>query len=76
MKCIGRSLVLLLWSIILVNCGTTEPESNTIRIGVIASRTGVSAETAGTATTQAAQLAAQQINDAGGIEIDGVSYPH
>ncbi len=57
----------------LAGCTPKEPQINEIRIGVIASITG-SIPNVGKSTVEAAQMAAQEINDAGGLEVAGKKY--
>lgn len=66
------ALVLLVFSA-LTGCTPKEPQVNEIRIGVIASITG-SIPNVGKSTVEAAQMAAQEINDAGGLEVAGKKY--
>ena len=51
-------------------CSPTEPAQSELRVGVIAPITG-SIPGVGLSTVNAAQLATQQINDAGGLEVGG-----
>jgi branched-chain amino acid transport system substrate-binding protein len=57
----------------LLACGqaAAPPE---IRIGVITSLLDPNLENAGRATTESANLAAKEINDAGGLDVGGVKY--
>lgn len=66
----------LLWLLVLslglgglLSCGAPE-EAQTIRIGVIAPLTG-SIPLVGQSTVNAAQLAVNEVNDAGGLSVDG-----
>lgn len=54
-------------------CAPRQKQTNEIRIGVIASITG-SIPNAGNSTVEAAHMAAQEINDAGGLEVAGKKY--
>jgi branched-chain amino acid transport system substrate-binding protein len=55
-------------------CASQAPAStqpNEIRIGLLATLTGASADTSGKPTVEAAKLAVQRLNDAGGLEVGG-----
>lgn len=56
--------------VVLAGCGGSGGGAGAIKIGIIAPLTGPSAE-AGTALRQGAELAAQEINAKGGIEVGG-----
>ncbi len=60
-------------AVALAGCAPQEQQTNEIRIGVIASITG-SIPNVGKSTVEAAQMAAQEINDAGGLEVAGKKY--
>ncbi|PIV28732.1 MAG: branched-chain amino acid ABC transporter substrate-binding protein, partial [Anaerolineae bacterium CG03_land_8_20_14_0_80_58_20] len=66
------TLVLLVFSA-LAGCAPQDQKINEIRIGVIAPITG-SIPNVGKSTVEAAQMAAQEINDAGGLEVAGKRY--
>lgn len=68
-KMVAQAMLLALALAILISCG--EPaEEQTIEIGVIAPITG-SIPIVGQSTINAAQLAVQEVNDAGGLEVGG-----
>lgn len=54
-------------------CGPARQQPE-IRIGVLASFSGAGAINSGNATMESANLAAQQINNAGGLDINGVKH--
>jgi branched-chain amino acid transport system substrate-binding protein len=60
-------------SLALLACGQAAPQPE-LRIGVIAPLSGAAAENAGRATTESANLAVKEVNDAGGLEVAGVKY--
>jgi len=66
------TLVLLVFSA-LAGCAPQDQKINEIRIGVIAPITG-GIPNVGKSTVEAAQMAAQEINDAGGLEVAGKKY--
>lgn len=57
----------------LASCAPKEQQVDEIRVGVIASITG-SIPNVGKSTVEAAQMAAAEINDAGGLEVAGRKY--
>jgi len=65
--------LILIATVVLVGCSTTQPQETEIRIGVIAPLTG-EIPNVGTSTKEAAEMAVQQINDAGGLEVAGEKY--
>ncbi len=68
-KMVAQVMLLALILVPLISCGKPVEEP-TIRIGVIAPITG-SIPIVGQSTVNAAQLAAQEVNDAGGLEVGG-----
>jgi branched-chain amino acid transport system substrate-binding protein len=68
---IFASASLLAFLILLGNCSKTD--SDTIKIGVIAELTG-DIPAVGASCKNAAEMAVQEINDAGGIQLGGRSY--
>ncbi len=68
-KMVARVMLLVLILITPISCGKPVEEP-TIRIGVIAPITG-SIPIVGQSTVNAAQLAVQEVNDAGGLEVGG-----
>lgn len=64
----------VLLSTLLAGCSADSREMPEYRVGVMAILNGARASSSGNATRDAALLAAQQINEAGGIDVGGV--PH
>ena len=69
-----RFLVAAVLCLLLSRCGTRADPPPEIRIGVIASLSGPAAENSGRATTEAANLAVQQVNAEGGLLVGDVRY--
>lgn len=76
-----RSFTIPIWLIVAIlgiaGCGELQPTINPpkeIRIGIIAPMSGDFAETAGAMSVNAAKLAVQEVNDAGGIVIGETPY--
>jgi branched-chain amino acid transport system substrate-binding protein len=72
MKNAGRLFVLPVVAC-LVLAGCTEPSGPTVKIGVIAELTG-DIPAVGASCRNAAELAAREINDAGGLDLGGKKY--
>src|SRR5919198_3228583 len=73
-KCAVLTLVLGLLAWLGSACASQPPAStqpNEIRIGLLATLTGAAADTSGKPTVEAAKLAVQRVNDAGGLEVGG-----
>ncbi len=68
-KIVAQVVLLALILVMLASCGKPA-EEKTIKIGVIAPITG-SIPIVGQSTVNAAQLAAREVNDAGGLEVGG-----
>ncbi len=66
------ALFLLVFSA-LAGCAPKEQQVDEIRVGVIASITG-SIPNVGKSTVEAAQMAAKEVNDQGGLEVSGKKY--
>ena len=65
--------ILLLMVLSLVICGCGKMDSNTVRIGLIAELTG-DVPAVGASCKNAAEMAVQEINDAGGIQLGEKKY--
>lgn len=64
----GLSILVVAFSL---GCGAGTQERPPLRVGVLANFTGEYAETSGTPLKEGALLAAQRINDAGGVLVGG-----
>lgn len=69
-----RFISVMVVGIVTMSASMLLAAENAIRVGVIAEMTGEMAAV-GTACKQAAQLAAKEVNDAGGLEIAGEKHP-
>jgi branched-chain amino acid transport system substrate-binding protein len=69
----SATLIILLTILSLGICGCSKTDSNTIKIGLIAELTG-DVPAVGTSCKNAAQMAVQEINDAGGIQFGDKKY--
>ncbi len=67
------TIVCLLAFSALAGCAPQNGRADEIRIGVIASITG-NIPNVGKSTVEAAQMAAQEVNEAGGLEVNGRKY--
>jgi len=68
---IGRTLIALV-AVSLIGCASPAPTpAAELRIGLITTLSGDLAESYGSSTVDAAKLALQPINDAGGLEVNG-----
>jgi len=65
------AITLFISSVFLISCSKTDP--NTIKIGVIAELTG-DIPAVGASCKNAAEMAAQEVNDAGGIQLGDKKY--
>lgn len=66
-----RIVLFILFSWVAVSCAASPGE---IKIGVLAPISGQYAETSGLPMVDAVQLAADQVNEAGGLEVNGRQY--
>ncbi|GAB6268614.1 MAG: ABC transporter substrate-binding protein [Smithella sp.] len=69
----SATLIILLMILSLAICGCGKTDSNAIKIGVIAELTG-DVPAVGTSCKNAAEMAVQEINDAGGIQLGEKKY--
>lgn len=58
----------------LTGCGARTPDAPEVHIGVLASLTGARVRISGESTRDGAELAARDINDAGGVDVGGVRH--
>ncbi len=65
--------VVLILSMVLSACGQSGGQAQTIKVGVIAELTG-DIPAVGASCKNAAEMAVQEINDAGGLEVGGKKY--
>jgi len=72
-KCIVLFISITLFISNLLLTGCTKTDSNTIKIGVIAELTG-DVPAVGASCKNAAEMAAQEVNDAGGIQLGDKTY--
>jgi branched-chain amino acid transport system substrate-binding protein len=69
-----KSALTMLLVALLAACAPVAPpdqQTSEIRIGLLATLSGSSAETAGKSTVEGAQLAVKRANDAGGVSVGG-----
>ena len=59
---------------LIIGCTRQQPRQLEIRVGLIAPITGEFAETGGRMAVQSAKLAVQQVNEAGGLELEGEKH--
>jgi branched-chain amino acid transport system substrate-binding protein len=69
----SATFILFLMILSLVICGCSKTDPNTIKIGLIAELTG-DVPAVGASCKNAAQMAVQEINDAGGIQLGDKKY--
>lgn len=62
--------LLLVASMLLSACGGGAAKSNTIKVGVVAELTG-DIPAVGASCKNAAEMAVQEVNDAGGLDVGG-----
>lgn len=65
--------VVLILSMVLSACGQSGGQAQTIKVGVVAELTG-DIPAVGASCKNAAEMAVQEINDAGGLEVGGQKY--
>ena len=65
--------LILILSMVLSACGGGAGQAKTIKVGVIAELTG-DIPAVGASCKNAAEMAVQQVNDAGGLEVGGTKY--